>query len=399
MTSTRALALLSLLALSSAGCDGESPTDGGVARDAGEDRDGGGTLDAGSDAGPPSMDAGERDAGERDAGEDDAGEDDAGADAASSDAGLAGTTFPPRDFRCAAGATPPCATSVPLLDDAARTVELTRDMTPATYTFVISAWAAPAPSFAGAAAGFDLDGLDSGGGAAAGATCEELAADYTSLRDPGHVGVDNALLGLVGLIESLMDPASCPGGVTAGCLDATYAASIARGELLLLVEVSGVDSLTYDEAVDVALYLGAVPGGGAPALGGDGRLAPGQRFDTVATLAAAAPGDVFDGRLRVRFPGTVSLPSVGMLLVPLVLDGLELRANLTTAGLALGVAGATTEVEAIVTQAEALMPGIGATVRSVLHTVSDVAPMAADPQVCDRLSSGYFWDAVPASRS
>ena len=59
----------------------------------------------------------------------------------------------------------------------------------------------------------------------------------------------------------------------------------------------------FDESVQVAIYRGAVSGGGEPVVASDGTLASGQTFDTLEMLAPPTDGDVFAGRLRVRWPG------------------------------------------------------------------------------------------------
>lgn len=378
----RLLGLLTCAALLFTGC-GDDP-----AADAGEPD--ATTADGGPDAG---FDAG------LDAGED---REDAGFDAGPGDAGRFDggpperTRFPPRDFRCPAGASRPCRTDVPLTTDDERTVEVARDMPSATYSFVIRTWSMPRPSFAGTVAGFNLDGLDSGGGSSApAATCEEIAPDYDSLRDPGHEGVDNAFSELIGPVEDLLDPDACPGMTTMGCLDARLAARVADGSFLILVELTGVDSFAYDSSVDVTLHEVTVDGGGPPRLDGDGRLTSGQTFASVRTLGAAT-GDVFDGRLRVVFGTRVELPASAALLVPIELDGMELRATVRADELRLGAVGATTEVESIVAQARAMDPGLEATIRAVLHEVADVSP-TSDPTICARVSSGYSFDAVSAS--
>jgi hypothetical protein len=111
------------------------------------------------------------------------------------------------------------------------------------------------------------------------------------------------------------------------------------------------------------------------------------RTTTVSTLAAPRPADIFDGRLRVQWPGRVTLPPAGALPLPLELDDPELRGDLSATRLSLGVLGATTAVESLVTAISLLVPGIEDTVRSVLLSVSDVSP-SSDPAVCSDLSSG-----------
>lgn len=336
-----------------------------------------------------------------DAGEDrpDAARMDAGFDAGPFDGGPEMTvTFPPRDFVCGAPASAGCATTVPLRSVTERTVTVTRDMRPTTLTYVIGTLSILEASSAGTAVGFNLDGLDSmEGSILISADCEEFNPDFASLLDPGHVGVDNTFQGLVATIESLLDASMCPGMTTDGCLDVTIQEQILDGTLLLLVEVTNIDSFAYDESVEVALYAGAVPGGGMPMLLGGGGLAPGQTFDTVSTLVAPTFGDIFDGRLRVRWTGMVTLLPGGSLLLPLQLDDPELRADISTAGLALGVMGGTTSIDYLVTAASALMPGIEDTLGAIFEGIADVTP-TSDPVICANISSGYLLDAVPALR-
>lgn len=348
---------------------------------------------AGGDAGPVLVDGAPLDGAALDGGSVDAGSVDAG----SVDGGTA-VLFPPRDFHCVTGAARPCSTTVPRNSDVERTVEVPRDMPPGTHSFVIRTWSTSEPSPSGGLPGFNLDGLDSGdGSSASSATCEEWSPDHTSSLDPAHPGVDNAVAGLVPTLESLLDASSCPGMLTMGCLDAMRSADIAAGAFLIAVELTGLESFAFDDAVEIALFEVAVPGGGAPALAADGRLAPGQTFSTVRTIAAPTRGDVFDGRLRVVFDARVTLPRVGMPLLPLELDGAELRADVSPTGLALGALGATTTVDHLVAEAAMIMPGIEDTVRSVVESIADVQP-TADPVVCARVSSGYVFDAVPAVR-
>ena len=362
-------------------------------------------ADAGEDA-APGLDAARPDAGSMDAGRDassDAAAVDAPFDAgvdASGDAGpFAMYTFPPRDFVCSSSLIP-CVTDTPSTSDAERTVAVRRDVPRLTHTYVLSQMAVPQATSAipPRAAGYNLDGLDSGDGStSASATCEEYNQDYESLRDPGHIGADNALQSLVPTIESLLPVASCPGATTDGCLDATIAQQIAGGTLVLLVEITGLDSYTYDADVDVAVYRGVVSGGGLPVLDGSGRVAAGQTFDTVSTLATSASADIFAGRLRVRW-ATLLLPMDPGLLLPSRLERVELRANVAADALAFGQIGGTAPIDDFVTRAEAIMPGIGATVRSVMEAISDVT-VTSDPIVCADVSAAIVFEGVLATRT
>ncbi len=378
------------LALAAACGGGEGSADGG--------RDAGPRADAGRDAGVGPLDSGAMDGGAVDGGLDASTEVDASAwfDGAIPDGGVA-HTFPPRDFVCESGAPTPCETTNPLRSAAERTVVVTSDMPRTTLTYVIDVLQIPEES-GGVAPGFNLDGLDSGGGStAATATCEEFASDFTSALDPGHVGVDNIFALLVPTVESLLDPALC-GGSTAGCVDRSIAQAIASGSLLLLVEIRGVDSVVNDPDVTVGLYLGAVPGGGVPILDASGRLAPGQTFATVSSVGVPVRSDIFLGRVRVR-PGTITLPmSTTGIPLPNVIANAELRADVALDALSNGHLGGSTPSSWFVEEAERLRPGSGSTVGPIVSAYADIE-QTTDPLVCADLSSGLVLSAVRAVRT
>lgn len=375
------------LALTLACGGGEGDSDSGRP-DAG--RDGGGVMDdAGRDAGG-SMDAGGPDAGPTV---------DAGVmiDAGPLPDGGVVHTFPPRDYVCRAGETTPCETTQPLRSAAERTVIVTSDMPSATLTYVVSVLGLPEAS-AGVAPGFNLDGLDSGDGSSSPtATCVEYAPDLGSALEPGHVGVDNVLSELVPTMESLLDETLC-GGSTAGCVDRSIAQMIASGALLLLVEIDNVDSLVHDPDVTVGLYLGAVPGGGAPVVDGTGRLAPGQTFTTVSAVGVPVRSDIFHGRVRV-LPGTITLPmSTTGVPLPSTIANAELRADVSLDGLSSGHLGGSTPLTWFVEEAERASPGIGPTVEAILESYADIEP-TSDPIYCADISSGLTLEAVRAVRT
>lgn len=308
-------------------------------------------------------------------------------------------TFPPRDFACAPGSVAPCATTAPLRGDAARTVTVQRDFLPTTVSYVLTEirWS---PAVSTQPSGFNLDGLDSGDGSTDPlADCEEYNTDFGGLHDPAHVGVDNAFAALIGTVEGLMDPADCPGGTTEGCLDASILEDINAGRLLLVLEVTDLESYVHDDAVQAGLYVVQTIGDGAPALSG-GRLAPGQTFATVRTAAPPTPADVFEGRLRARWT-TAQLPLTGeqAALSPTNLTDVELRANLGPSGLARAHLGAVANGEDIIAASAAVMPGIEDVVRSVVESIADVSPSTADPTICDSVSQGVELFGVIASRT
>ncbi|MCB9595940.1 MAG: hypothetical protein H6719_24685 [Sandaracinaceae bacterium] len=315
-------------------------------------------------------------------------------------------TFPARDENCAAGAAPPCMTDTPANTDAARTIELPEGFADRTLTYVIGTVALPEatpdPDGDGPqrsqAAGFNVDGLDSGNGSTdIEANCEEFNQDFISVTDSSHVGVDNALQGLVGTIEGLLDAADCPGMMTAGCLDATLQRQILEGSLILMVEVSGVNDFMYDSNVMVQMHLGEVPGGGMPTEGSGGGLAGGQTFTSTMTLGAPVQGDIFAGRLRVATPSLPLSIMAGDFNLTLMITQAQVRFNITETAMTNGSIGGVVTVDAIVEAASAIMPGIEDTVRTVVESVADVTPSSADPAVCDAVSLGLTFSGVDAT--
>ncbi|MBX3274939.1 MAG: hypothetical protein KF729_32040 [Sandaracinaceae bacterium] len=305
-----------------------------------------------------------------------------------------GHTFPARDHQCAAGAATPCMTTEPESPDANRTVELPNTFMDRTITYVVATASLP-QMMGGRAAGFNVDNLDSGAGSmAADANCQEYTPDFVSVTDANHRGVDNALQGLVGTIEGLLDANDCPGMMTRGCLDATLQRQILEGDFLLLMEVGGINDFTFDSSVTVQLYLGTASGTLMEAPGGG--LAGGQTFTRGMALGAPVTGDIFNGRLRVQTPSLPLNINAGGFELNLVVTQAQVRFDITENRLANGVIGGVVTVDAIVMAAVAIMPGIEDTVRSVVESVADVSP-SADPQVCTALSLGLLFTGVDAT--
>lgn len=368
-----------ILALTLGACGGgETSSDAGpdAGRDggpiAGDDAamDAGIDADAGSDAGAPTIDAGPI-----------------------PDGGYV-HTFPERDFVCKAGATPPCPTVEPLRSAEERTVVIRPDLDDATLAYIVNELRIPAAS-GGYAPGFNLDGLDSGEGSTAGsATCVEHNRDYVSSLDPGHVGVDNVFALLVPVVEAVLDPSQCD-GPTEGCIDRLIADAVASGELLLAVEIRGVDSVENDDDVTVGLYLVEVPGGGAPLIDpGTERIAPGQTFDVVMPVGVPVRGDIFQGRVRVQL-GTIMLPmSTTNVPLPAMISNAELRADVSLTALANGALGGSTPFSWIVAEAERLS-GMGELAMTIFAPYADIQP-TSDPTVCADVSSALALSGVPA---
>ncbi|MDQ3032086.1 MAG: hypothetical protein M3Y87_06695 [Myxococcota bacterium] len=255
-----------------------------------------------------------------------------------------------------------------------------------TQIYVISNISIPEVMGSGAAAtaaGFNLDGMVSTG---AGTTCVELTPDYMSSNDPGEEGVDNGLANLVPTIEMLLGD-----GET---LDQTLQRQITEGDLLLMMRIEDIDSYNNDSSVSVQLLFGTVPGGGAPMVSGSS-LAPGQTFEAM-ELGAPVTGSIVSGRLRVNTDLLTLSINTGEFMLPLNIRNAQIRANITADALVNGAIGGSLRVMEIADAAEMIMPGLRATVLSVLGGVADMEPQAGDPTMCDALSTGILFGAVDA---
>jgi len=215
-------------------------------------------------------------------------------------------------------------------------VDLPPEAEPRTLVFVIDAFSLPPPDANGRVPGLDLDGRESGMGTDDPETpCGEARADFVSSIEPVR-GVDNQIATLVPTIEGLLDPTSCTGGVTAGCLDQMLEDDITTGRLLLLIEVLGVNSLANDPSISIAVHHGSLRRGATIELGAAGRLAANQEFEAVSLLGQGS-GTILDGRAAVEldsFPLDLRADDFHLLLN---LEPARMRFDLTETALERGV--------------------------------------------------------------
>ena len=128
----------------------------------------------------------------------------------------------------------------------------------------------------GQSVGFDLDGRVSGSDDAEGCGIEDLVHVET-----GVPGIDNSFAGLLPALEQ----------AGAGPLEDLVQDSVYNGELLLLLEMDGLDKPS-GECVDLRLSRALAP----VRLGGDGEVLPGQTFERDLELPSAhVPCATFDG--------------------------------------------------------------------------------------------------------
>lgn len=245
-----------------------------------------------------------------------------------------------------------------------------------TYTVLMSTLAFARRNDDGTTWGFDLDQHVSSAG-------DDEGCGHADLSDPdGEVGIDSAFSGLVPALEAS----------EAGAVGGLIQDSIENGELLLLVEVSGVDDLAYDECVDVRVVRGT----GTPLIGTDGTVLDGQTFAPLPGTEIAEVGCVplVDGSVRAGpFALTLDLQ---------VLD-VELSFGMTDAWLRLDLAadgrtgwgyfgGAVPNEDILVIVAEDDLADLRDLVTSLVTVAADLRPN--DAGTCDALSIVFEYGAI-----
>lgn len=247
---------------------------------------------------------------------------------------------------------------------------------PRTYTIVMSTLAFGRRDEQGAAWGFDLDGHVSAAG-------DDEGCGHADLVDPdGLPGVDSAFSGIVPTLEAS----------EAGAVEGLVQDSIENGQLLLLVELSGVDDPENDDCVDVRVVRGA----GTPLVGTDGTLLDGQTF-------AAAPGaqpeevacvPLVDGSVRAG-PFAIDL-DLQVLDVELTFGlaeayvRLDLAPDGRTAWGYFGGGVPTSDILVIVDEGD--LQDIAPLVRSLVGAAADMEPN--DAGTCDALSIVFEFGGI-----
>lgn len=229
----------------------------------------------------------------------------------------------------------------------------------------------------GVSPGFDLDATD--GGSCSG------AADFVGLD--GAPGVDNAMSGLLPIVEAT-------GGQALGELVQN---AVNSGELMLLFEVDGLDGAQPGDAVDVTIVRGL----GAPQIGGEGTILPGQTFDrnldfpqaAVASAILQADGSVLGEGFDLRLPLQVFDESID-----LTLKGGRMRLAPTGDGTWTGeVAGGVEadEIAANVLGFDAIPESLVSAITGALDLLADLPGTATDGS-CSQLSVVVQFDTVSA---
>ncbi len=134
----------------------------------------------------------------------------------------------------------------------------------------------------GVSPGFDLDEHVTENGDPTG--CEQ--EDYVGTH--GEAGVDNALARLLPFLDT----------TEAVAVEPLIQQAINEGELLLMVDVQGIDDFANDDSVDVTILRAS----GTPFVGTDDRLEAGQTFDVNPDVepTSVVGAQIVDGVLTAR---------------------------------------------------------------------------------------------------
>ncbi len=221
-------------------------------------------------------------------------------------------------------------------------------------------------------------------------------------------GVDNQLPTLANTINTVMSGTD---------IRATLADTVTNNKLALIVRVSGVNDLTNDSSVRVAIYRGfptftagctSVTGGREYSVDRSFLSAGATDIDTGANVAF--DGAIVNGRLQVRAGtatgGVFNLPlSFSGFNIVLPLHQLQVRANITATGLANGSLGGWVGGSDVVDAVAMIAPDYVAVVRGVIAGLVDIqinmscGDSSANPPTYGGIAVGLGLRAVPATIS
>lgn len=225
--------------------------------------------------------------------------------------------------------------------------------------------------------GSDLDGEVTPAGSTGG--CGKV-----DLTDPeGTPGVDNAFAGLLPALEQ----------TEAAAISGLLQASVGAGELLLTVEMIGLDDYQSDDCI--AVQFGNAEG--QPMLGTDGELLPGQSFsrnpnDPVTRVDEAS---VEDGRLVFASDFGIKLQILDANLDLAVTRGV-VRMDMAPDGQsATGHFTGGVSIDYMLTEIDkyAIDQGLKDLINTVMPAVGD---LKGDSGECDHFSIAFEFDAIPA---
>lgn len=224
--------------------------------------------------------------------------------------------------------------------------------------------------------GFDLDGLTS--------TNQDYQGCYKNdLVDPlGNTGIDNAFSALIPALES----------TEAVALESLVQQSINVGNLLMLIEITGVQDVQNDDCVNVHFYRGT----GTPLVGTDGLLLDGQSFykDLDLPYSGIEGMSIIDGVL-VASPLDITLP-VDVLDEHLNFEMFNggIYMNISPDGYMHGFFGGALPIQTIVDITQLPDVNLPDAVVGLVASAADLYPNADG--TCDAISLAFQYEAIPA---
>lgn len=254
-----------------------------------------------------------------------------------------------------------------------------------TLLYVVSSLGAGVPTGDGRVPGFDVDQRVSA--ASDTQTCNQ--PDFVSPPPESRAGVDNQLGPLVASFNFQDE------------VETLFDAAIEDGSLLLLVEVSHVQSVGDDDCVTVSFLNGFFPPGiGDPIIGADGQLAPGQLIDIDESFLDASGTPLYRvtnaritaGVLDTGHTSITPTYTVGGTAAPITFNQLAVRLDGDHARD--GVIGGSFEVETV---AAIIGPELGSLEPFVLQALRSKGDLERDAGgTCHSLSAGLMFSAVSA---
>mgnify|MGYP006928173348 CR=1 FL=1 len=227
----------------------------------------------------------------------------------------------------------------------------------------------------GVSVGFDLDGRTSSSDDPEG--CGK--ADFVSPE--GDAGIDNATSGLMGLLEL----------TEAVAVEPLIQQTINSGELLVAMELVGLDDPLNDDSVDVWLWQAL----GSPYIGNDGRIEPGQTLERDLSLDPSIVQDVavVDGVLEAR-GFNMRLPiQIFDAAIDLTIENAALRLNIDPDGAHHGVLAGAFQWDGLLATLSmaAIDPSLQDSLPSLFSSMSD---MQDEQGVCRVMSATLAFDAT-----
>jgi hypothetical protein len=245
-----------------------------------------------------------------------------------------------------------------------------------THTFVVSALTFGRTDENGATWGFDLDDRISD------SSDWETCYRQDLVSPEGELGIDSAFTVLVPALEATEGAA----------VEGLIADSIVNGELILLIELAGVDDLIDDGCVDVTIYRGE----GTPLIGTDGQILDGQTF-AVSDLAdpVVGQGSIVDGTMVVKNMEILLPMQILDAELVLTMHKASLRADLNDEGGATGFFGGgvpTHEITDIAYDED--VDSLAEIIEGLVNLSADLEP--DDLGICRSLSVTLEYEAIPA---